>query len=157
MKSWIGPLSLLALIAALVVVGSAGASHRATSPVKESFKYCSDPTFPPMESTTTAGKPVGFDVDMANAIAKLWKVKAKFVQTAFPGLLPALQSKQLQHGDQRDLRHARPRQAVPGRRVHEDAPRARRPGREPEEDQGPERPGRARTSPSRPGRSTRST
>lgn len=93
MKRWIGPLSLLALIAALAVVGTAGAGHRATSPVKGSFKYCSDPTFPPMESATAAGKPVGFDIDMANAIAKLWKVKAKFVQTSFPGLLPALASK----------------------------------------------------------------
>ncbi len=92
MKRWIGPLSLLALIAALAVVGTVGASHRVTSPVKGSFKYCSDPTFPPMESTTTSGKPVGFDIDLAAAIAKLWKVKAKFVQTAFPGLLPALDS-----------------------------------------------------------------
>jgi polar amino acid transport system substrate-binding protein len=92
MTRWIGPLSLLALIAALVVVGTAGAS-RTASPVKGSFKYCSDPTFPPMESTTAAGKPVGFDIEMANAIAKLWKVKAKFVQTAFPGLLPGLGAK----------------------------------------------------------------
>jgi polar amino acid transport system substrate-binding protein len=93
MNRWIGPLSLLALIAALVVVGTAGASHRVASPVKGSFKFCSDPTFPPMESTTAAGKPVGFDIELANAIAKLWKVKAKFVQTAFPGLLPGLASK----------------------------------------------------------------
>jgi polar amino acid transport system substrate-binding protein len=93
MRHWITPLSLLALIAALAVVGTAGAGHRVTSPVKSSFKYCSDPTFPPMESTTAAGKPVGFDIDLANAIAKYWKVKAKFVQTAFPGLLPGLASK----------------------------------------------------------------
>jgi polar amino acid transport system substrate-binding protein len=86
-------LSLLALAAALAVVGTAGASQRVTSPVKGSFKYCSDPTFPPMESKTAAGKPIGFDIDLANAIGKLWKVKAKFVQTAFPGLLPALASK----------------------------------------------------------------
>ena len=85
MKRWIG---LSALIAALALVASAGA----VSPVKGSFKYCSDPTFPPMESTTTSGKAVGFDIDMASAIAKLWKVKAKFIQTAFPGLLPALDS-----------------------------------------------------------------
>jgi polar amino acid transport system substrate-binding protein len=90
MKRMVGPLSLLALIAALAVVGTAGASQRVNSPVKGSFKYCSDPTFPPMESTTTSGKPVGFDIDLATAIAKLWKVKAKFVNTAFPGLLPAL-------------------------------------------------------------------
>jgi polar amino acid transport system substrate-binding protein len=93
MKKLAGPLSLLALIAALAVVGTAGASHRVSSPVKGSFKYCSDPTFPPMESKTAAGKPVGFDIDLASAIAKYWKVKAKFVDTAFPGLLPALGAK----------------------------------------------------------------
>ena len=43
-----------------------------------------------MESKTTSGKPIGFDVDMAAAIGKLWRVKATFVSTAFPGLLPAL-------------------------------------------------------------------
>jgi len=89
MKRWIGPLSLVALIAALAVVGTVGAA----SPVKGSFKYCSDPTFPPMESKTTAGKPVGFDIDLANAIAKRWKVKASFVETGFQGLLPGLASK----------------------------------------------------------------
>lgn len=89
MKRYFGPVGILALTAALALVGTVGAA----SPVKGSFKYCSDPTFPPMESTTTAGKPVGFDVDLANAIAKHWKVKAKFVQTAFPGLLPGLASK----------------------------------------------------------------
>lgn len=89
MKRWIGPLSLVALIAALTVVGTVGAA----SPVKGSFKYCSDPTFPPMESKTTAGKPVGFDIDLANAIAKHWKVKASFVETGFQGLLPGLASK----------------------------------------------------------------
>jgi polar amino acid transport system substrate-binding protein len=89
MKRYIVPLLLLTVT--LAVAATAGAVGIA--PVKGSFKYCSDPTFPPMESTTTAGKPTGFDVDMANAVAKLWRVKAKFVQTAFPGLLPALASK----------------------------------------------------------------
>jgi polar amino acid transport system substrate-binding protein len=46
-----------------------------------------------MESKTTAGKPVGFDIDLANAIAKRWKVKATFVETGFPGLLPGLAAK----------------------------------------------------------------
>jgi polar amino acid transport system substrate-binding protein len=88
MKRYIVPLVLLA---ALAVAGTAGAIGIA--PVKGSFKYCSDPTFPPMESKTTAGKPVGFDIDMATAVAKVWKVKAKFTETAFPGLLPALAAK----------------------------------------------------------------
>jgi polar amino acid transport system substrate-binding protein len=90
MKRYIGPLGVLAaLIAALAVVGTVTAA----SPVKGSFKYCSDPTFPPMEYKTTAGKAVGFDIDLANAIAKYWKVKAKFVQTGFSGLLPGLAAK----------------------------------------------------------------
>jgi polar amino acid transport system substrate-binding protein len=91
MKRVVSVLSLLAVAAALLaVVGTAGASREATSPVKGPFKYCNDPTFPPMESKTTSGKPVGFDIDLAKAIAKLWRVKAAHVSTAFTGLLPAL-------------------------------------------------------------------
>ena len=89
MKRSFGAISILALIAALTVIGTVGAA----SPVKGSFKYCSDPTFPPIEYKTTSGKAVGFDIDLANAIAKNWKVKSKFVETAFPGLLPALAAK----------------------------------------------------------------
>jgi polar amino acid transport system substrate-binding protein len=94
MRRSLGLLSLLALVAALLaVVGTAGASPAVKSPVKGSFKYCDNPTFPPMESKTTSGKNVGFDIDMANAIAKLWKVKPKFVFSSFGGLLPALGAK----------------------------------------------------------------
>jgi polar amino acid transport system substrate-binding protein len=89
MKRTFGLVGILALIAALALVGTVGAA----SPVKGSFKYCSDPTFPPMESKTTAGKAVGFDIDLANAIAKRWKVKARFVETGFTGLLPGLAAK----------------------------------------------------------------
>jgi len=89
MKRSFGPISILALIAALAVAGTVGA----TSPIKGSFKFCSDPTFPPMEYKTPAGQAVGFDIDLANAIAKNWKVKAKFVETGFTGLLPGLAAK----------------------------------------------------------------
>ena len=89
MKRTIVPLGLIAVV--LAVAGTASAIG--ISPVKGSFKYCSDPTFPPMESTTAANRPIGFDVDMANAIGRYWKAKATFVKTAFPGLLPALDSK----------------------------------------------------------------
>jgi polar amino acid transport system substrate-binding protein len=89
MKRSFGAISILALIATLAVVGTVGAA----SPIKGTFKFCSDPTFPPMEYKTAAGTAVGFDIDMANAIAKHWKTKAKFVETGFPGLLPALAAK----------------------------------------------------------------
>jgi polar amino acid transport system substrate-binding protein len=89
MKRSFGAISILALIATLAVVGTVGAA----SPIKGTFKFCSDPTFPPMEYKTSAGKAVGFDIDLANAIAKNWKVKAKFVETGFTGLLPGLAAK----------------------------------------------------------------
>jgi polar amino acid transport system substrate-binding protein len=80
-------LTAFALAAASLALAAAG-SAKLTS-----FRYCSDPTFPPMESKTTSGKSVGFDVDMASAVAKKLGGKATFVQTAFPGLLPALSAK----------------------------------------------------------------
>jgi len=89
LRRCVGPVTLVLAAVALAAVGNSAAR----SPVEGSFKYCSDPTFPPMESTTPAGTPTGFDIDMANAIAKLWKMKASLVQTAFPGLLPGLASK----------------------------------------------------------------
>jgi polar amino acid transport system substrate-binding protein len=81
-----GPILLLASLAALAMFGTLAAA----APIKGSLKFCSDPTFPPMEYKTAAGKAVGFDIDLANAIAKNWKVKAKFVETGFTGLLPGL-------------------------------------------------------------------
>jgi polar amino acid transport system substrate-binding protein len=78
----------VALAAASVAVAATAGSAKVTS-----FRYCSDPTFPPMEYKTTGGTAVGFDVDMAAALAKRYGGKATFVQTAFPGLLPALSAK----------------------------------------------------------------
>jgi polar amino acid transport system substrate-binding protein len=80
---------LLALgLAALTVAGSAGASRHAGA-----FKYCTDPTFPPMEIATASGKITGFDVDMAQALALTWGANATPVKTAFSGLIPALNAK----------------------------------------------------------------
>ena len=83
-------LSVLALLVALAAAGSAGANRHSA---KATFKYCTDPTFPPMEYTTTSGKIVGFDADMAVALAKTWGGTASAAKTAFPGLIPALNAK----------------------------------------------------------------
>ena len=80
-------LSLTLVAAAAAGAGGAGARQTAT------FKYCTDPTFPPMEYATTSGNVVGFDADMAVALAKTWGAAASPVKTAFPGLIPALNSK----------------------------------------------------------------
>jgi polar amino acid transport system substrate-binding protein len=80
-------LSLSTLLVALAAAGSAGARHEST------FTYCTDPTFPPMEYTTTSGKIIGFDVDMAAKLSGTWRANASAKKTAFPGLLAALSAK----------------------------------------------------------------
>ena len=79
---------ILALVAMAVAAGSARAGGGATS-----FTYCTDPSFPPMEYVRTSGGIVGFDVDMATALAKTFGATSKPVKTAFPGLIPALNAK----------------------------------------------------------------
>lgn len=88
MRKALIPLSLLTLLAALVAAGAAGASHRTAAGT--SFKYCDNPTFPPMENSTKGGKPTGFDIDFANALAKQMGGTATYVFSSFSGLLPAL-------------------------------------------------------------------
>jgi polar amino acid transport system substrate-binding protein len=83
-------LSVLALLVALAAAGSAGANRHSA---KATFKYCTDPTFPPMEYTTTSGKIIGFDIDMATKLAATWGATAVASKTAFPGLLAALAAK----------------------------------------------------------------
>ena len=81
-------LSLPALLVALAAAGSAGASRHGASGT--SFKYCDNPTFPPMENSTKGGKPTGFDIDFASALAKQMGGTATYVFSSFSGLLPAL-------------------------------------------------------------------
>lgn len=53
-----------------------------------------DDTYPPMEfKDKTTGKVSGFDIDMANAIAKKLGVKTKFVPNSFDGIFLALKAK----------------------------------------------------------------
>jgi polar amino acid transport system substrate-binding protein len=83
----------LVLSLALPVVAIAFFAASAFGRQAATFKWCTDPTFPPMEYTTTSGKIVGFDVDMATALAKTWGGTSSPSKTAFPGLIPALNAK----------------------------------------------------------------
>jgi polar amino acid transport system substrate-binding protein len=80
---------MMIVLALLAVSGGAASAH----PAATTFKWCTDPTFPPMEFTTASGKIVGFDSDMAFALGNTWGGVAKSVKTAFPGLIPALNAK----------------------------------------------------------------
>ena len=55
-----------------------------------------DPSFPPFEMLDAAGQPVGFDVDLARAIAARWGVTVTFEALGFDGLVDAVYTGRLQ-------------------------------------------------------------
>ena len=71
---------------------SAPASLSAPNISGDTVNFCSDTTYPPMESIEN-GKAVGADIDIGSAIVKLWGKKAEFSTTGFDVLIPALQAK----------------------------------------------------------------
>jgi polar amino acid transport system substrate-binding protein len=81
------------IAAALGSIALAAATAADAGTQAATFKFCTDPTFPPMELATPSGAITGFDVDMASALAKTFGATSKPVKTAFPGLIPALNAK----------------------------------------------------------------
>jgi polar amino acid transport system substrate-binding protein len=75
----------------------AGAAQEAT-PTADVFgddgvlTNCVDPSFPPMEyfENQEAQQPIGFDIDLVNAIGERLGVEVAHIPTDFTGLLPAL-------------------------------------------------------------------
>ncbi len=57
------------------------------------LQYCSDMSSPPLESLTASQQPVGSDIGIGNAIAAKMGLKAVWQQTAFSGIIPALQAR----------------------------------------------------------------
>ena len=57
-----------------------------------SIRYCSDISSPPLEFYTGGQQPTGSDVDLGNAIAHELGVHPVWVNTAFAGIIPALQA-----------------------------------------------------------------
>lgn len=51
-----------------------------------------DPSFPPFEQLDSAGKPAGFDVALAEAIATTWGLNVELIPIGFDSLLDALQT-----------------------------------------------------------------
>lgn len=89
--------ALAGAAAVLLVIPSAGAATiQPPSTLNQAgqITFCADISSPPFESYTKGGKPVGEDVDLGNALAALMGVKAVWRNTAFAGIIPALQAKQ---------------------------------------------------------------
>jgi polar amino acid transport system substrate-binding protein len=85
----------------LLVVAAAGLATRAVLADRDStwerirqtgvWRVGMDPSFPPFENLDGAtGQPVGLDVDLANAIASRWGVRAEIVGVGFDELLDAV-------------------------------------------------------------------
>ena len=54
-----------------------------------------DPSFPPFESLDENGTPVGYDVDLARALAAELGVQAEFVSIGFDGLIDAVRTEKV--------------------------------------------------------------
>jgi len=57
------------------------------------LKFGVDPTYAPFESKAPDGKLVGFEIDLGNEICRRLHAKCVWVETAFDGIIPALQGR----------------------------------------------------------------
>ncbi|NLJ37346.1 MAG: basic amino acid ABC transporter substrate-binding protein [Candidatus Atribacteria bacterium] len=83
----------------VIMVGIVGLSSLAMASTLDEIKargtiiIGTDATYPPMEFHDEEGNIIGFDIDLGNAIAEVLGVKAEFIDTAWDGIFPALDSK----------------------------------------------------------------
>jgi len=86
-------LAVAALVATLAACGGGGkkntTSTSGVAAVPNPIVFCSDTTYPPMESIVN-GSAAGADVDIANAIAKQLGSAAQIKTTGFTVIIPAL-------------------------------------------------------------------
>jgi polar amino acid transport system substrate-binding protein len=95
----------IALVIALVVSAGCGSSTTTSSSKQactqaptdliaaNTFTVGADITFPPMEYYDANHNPIGFDIDIAQALAKTMCLPLNLVNNDFNGLLPALNAK----------------------------------------------------------------
>lgn len=79
--------------------GSKGSTSHAASKVPAgavaqagTIRYCSDISSPPLEFYKNGTVPAGSDIDLGNAMATALGLKPVWVNTAFAGIIPALQA-----------------------------------------------------------------
>ncbi|MGZ4352236.1 MAG: ABC transporter substrate-binding protein [Gaiellaceae bacterium] len=79
------------VLAATAVAAASAATITPPGAIKSAGKivWCSDVTYPP-EEFFQGTKPVGSDIDIANAISSLMGVKAEIQNTGFDGIIAAL-------------------------------------------------------------------
>ena len=93
MRSWSSILAVLAALvtlAAMLAATTANAAQRTASSSK--LVFCSDITYPP-EEFYKGSHPVGSDIEIGTAIAKLLHKTAQFNNTGFDGIIASLLAK----------------------------------------------------------------
>ena len=94
MKRLLPLLALAALVSTLAACGGGGGSSNSTptstaSSVPNPIVWCVDTTYPPAESIVN-GSATGYDIDIANAIAKQLGSTAQIKTTGFTVIIPSL-------------------------------------------------------------------
>ncbi|HXY81776.1 MAG TPA: ABC transporter substrate-binding protein [Gaiellaceae bacterium] len=84
--------TIAAILVALAAASWLGVATAAAAPAAKTIVFCSDTTYPPMESLQ-GGKAVGADVDIAGAVAKVLGAQAQIKSTGFDVIIPALLDK----------------------------------------------------------------
>jgi len=93
-------LLIFTLMFTLVVLAACGQSNKdgangEKSTEKKVLQMATSADFAPFESRDTSGKPVGFDIDLATAIADKLGYKLEIKDMKFDGLIGALQAKRV--------------------------------------------------------------
>jgi polar amino acid transport system substrate-binding protein len=95
-KRFIPLLGVTASVSILAACGGGGGSSTTTTTgaasVPNPIVWCVDTTYPPAESIVN-GKAAGYDIDIANAIAKQLGSTAQIKTTGFTVIIPALKQK----------------------------------------------------------------
>ncbi|BDB18139.1 ABC transporter substrate-binding protein [Pseudomonas azotoformans] len=79
----------LLTLSALALCMAAGV---ATAKEYKELRFGVDPSYAPFESKAADGSLVGFDIDLGNAICAELKVKCKWVESDFDGMIPGLKA-----------------------------------------------------------------
>ena len=85
----------LALTLALVLLPSLGFAQAPELAEAGKLTWGSSVTFPPFEFADTGGKPIGFDLDFTDAVAKKMGLQSTILPIEFKGLIPALLGKRV--------------------------------------------------------------